>query len=366
MGEEMTEERLVNHHTAIFDGETEFPDEEYHVRAHVVTRPGDVLQLDGSHRSAAQWAMAHFNRVGLQVTDQIHWGMGYDVAREFPGHTFDPFIFDHRAHAVRPDQRWFNIVEEMNDKNATLRRARRLGVPYPDTEIFGCKSKVGDLERFQYPLFLKRAVSLAGQGVWYCPSSGVLEARLQELPEGIGVQLQQPAQGMFLNVSYFCEGDGTYRRILCSEQILEGPCHVGNRPTRRHRPWSLTDPLAEYMTRAGMRGYFAFDVVATPTEGYLLIECNPRWNGSCYPTEVASRVGINGFTWASRNFCTELPIEDIDLGGLEFNSVTRKGIIVLNYGTVKLYRKIGLMLIGTPNDINNYEAALPGILGVHK
>lgn len=338
--------RVVNHYMMDCSDRRELERleglERYSVRPVCTTQPGDVVQLHPNMREAWQWAQVHFRRIGLPVAQDIVWNDQFDVAASYPGLAMDVFLFGNEAHRVRPDQRWFDIVAEMNDKNRTLWRAQQLGIPIPETLFFNSKDDVGDVARFTYPIFLKLAISVSGLGVWKCEKPEQLEQRLSEISDGVAFQLQQPEDAEFLNVQYECPGDGTARRLLVTEQILVGSAHAGNKPTW-HQPWLVTDPLARYMAQNGMKGKFAFDVAALKKSGYVLIECNPRWNGASYPTVVAERLGV-GQHWLARNFQTSAKdLASIDLNGYEYDARLQEGVIAINWGVIS-EGKIGLMV----------------------
>lgn len=353
--------RIFIHDTSILaaDGTVREPDDGYHMRALCVSRPGDVVVLDSTLRAEAVWLMAHYTRIGMPVARDIVLGLTHGAANLFEAYRLDPFIFDDRSHAVQPNTRWHRIVAETNDKNRCLRLAKRLGIPIPDTVFFDDVSEVGDLEQYRYPLYCKLAVSFAGLGVWFCKDAAELESRLREIGPGLAFQLQQPEEGTFLNVSYFCPGDGTVRRVLCTEQILEGPCHVGNGPSKL-QPWGVTDPFARYMAAQGMVGYFAFDVVVLPDGRCKLVECNPRWNGGCYPTEAGLRLGQTN--WEARGYKTTRTLGQLDFDGLEYNPGTRSGVVVLNLGQLAAFHKVSLMLAGTPEQRAALVRRLPTVL----
>lgn len=72
-------------------------------------------------------------------------------------------------------------------------------------------------------------------------------------------------------------------RLAATEQILGGCVHQGNRFPVPHAPWECVEPMAKWLHREGMKRTFAFDVAVVPKGSgtdYLVIECNPRFNGA--------------------------------------------------------------------------------------
>ena len=98
----------------------------------------------------------------------------------------------------------------------------------------------------------------------------------------------------------------------------------------------MTDALAKNMVENGMQGYFAFDVaVCKEPQGlnYYAIECNPRYNGSSYPTNIAAKLDIP--CWTAKKVCTSKgTFEAIDLGELEYSAKKREGVVIVNWGCI--------------------------------
>ena len=117
--------------------------------------------------------------------------------------------------------------------------------------------------------------------------------------------------------------------------------------------------MAQWLWQHGMRGVFAFDVaVVEEIDGlrFMPIECNPRYNGASYPSEVARRMQIP--QWIAKEFNGHYDkLADIDLNGIEFNSETRSGIILVNWGTI-LIGKLGVLIAGTLMQQKQLEAEL--------
>ena len=106
--------------------------------------------------------------------------------------------------------------------------------------------------------------------------------------------------------------------------------------------------MAHWMMQKGMKGIFAFDVAVVDrnnTTDYFAIECNPRFNGASYPTGIAQKLNIKN--WSSDNFTTKYrSLDDFDLEDLEYDSTTKTGAIIYNWGSI-LVGKIGVLLAGS-------------------
>lgn len=86
---------------------------------------------------------------------------------------------------------------------------------------------------------------------------------------------------------------------------------------------------------------FAFDVAITKV-GPLVIECNPRFNGSTYPTKLASKLGISSWLATSVELNSDV-LDELNILDLEYDAQTQTGIIVYNWGCV-LNRKLGVLI----------------------
>jgi hypothetical protein len=151
-----------------------------------------------------------------------------------------------------------------------------------------------------------------------------------------------------------------------SEQILDGCVHKGNRYPSSHEPWEKIAPFAQWMGDRGMQDIFAVDVAAvSEADGtrYVAIECNPRFNGSSYPTLVAQRLGVP--RWIGVTYKTELrSLKDLDLSDLTYNAETGKGVVLINWGTIKS-GKVGALLAGSEAEQAEYETELQNRLHVN-
>lgn len=246
------------------------------------------------------------------------------------------------------DASWFKAVEFINSKNNFIHLAQALNMAVPPTACFQSSEAMQSLDELAYPCYFKPSVSDSGFGIVRCTDPRQLAATLLELGNQIPYQVQtEVATSTFINLQYQITDHGV-RHLLATEQILNGCVHGGNRYPTLHQPWSLFDPMAEWLAQQGMKGLFAFDAAVVQTGQtieYLAIECNPRFNGSSYPTLIAEKLNIS--QWSSETLETHHhSLADIDLQGLEFNPQTGTGIIVINWGTV-LVGKVSVLLAGT-------------------
>jgi hypothetical protein len=180
-----------------------------------------------------------------------------------------------------------------------------------------------------------------------CSDRAALEKAFSQLVPDAPLQIQEEVTASaFLNLQYQVTAGGV-EPLLASEQVLDGCVHGGNRYPSGHEPWDKVAPFAEWLGDRGMQGIFAVDVAVVPEAGgtrYVAIECNPRFNGSSYPTIVAQRLGIPA--WSSATFKTQWrSLSDIDLTDLVFHPATGVGVILINWGTIQ-GGKITVLLAG--------------------
>ena len=345
--------RIVNHDIMGCTADGVRGNHLYSGRALGMTEPGDIIQLHPDLKSQWHFLRAHYDRVGLSFTDRVIWNVEHRELVDHPNREVSVFFFGAAEQAARPDRPWYGVVEYINSKNNFMASAEELGVPVPVTRCYGDVVDIDETEIRQlvFPCYLKAAVSVSGVGIYRCADRRELRAALGHFGPGIPVQVQaEVSSDCFLNLQYEVNGDGLCR-LAATEQVLDGPVHQGNRFPARAEPWDCVEPMAQWLYEQGMKGVFAFDVAVIEADGrmeYLAIECNPRFNGASYPTAVAKKLGIGH--WLAKTFNTEYrSFADIDLAGLEYDTATGQGIVLVNWGPI-LVGKL-LVLIAGPTDV---------------
>ncbi|WP_299485051.1 ATP-grasp domain-containing protein [Acaryochloris sp. IP29b_bin.137] len=347
--------KIYNHDIRTSTHETSGGTHLYSGRALGLSEPTDIIQIHPALKPEWDSIAAHYARIGLRHSHNVLWSLSLAHLQTYADYEPSVYFFgdavcDHSpcAQFYRDiDQRWFDVVTYINAKNNFIELAQRLGLPVPATACFNRSAAVGQLERFTYPCYLKPSVSDSGFGILYCQDARQLAAALMEWSDPVPFQIQAEApSATFINLQYQVTENGI-ERLLVSEQILNGCVHGGNRYPTAHQPWSYFDPLAQWLAEQGMKGLFAFDaaVVDGAEHPYLAIECNPRFNGSSYPTLIAQKLGI--LQWSSETLMTDYhSLADLELRDLEFNPDLGTGIILINWGTI-LVGKISVLLAGT-------------------
>ncbi|MEO1590578.1 MAG: peptide ligase PGM1-related protein [Cyanobacteria bacterium J06632_22] len=314
-------------------------------RALGLSEPGDKVQLHPQLQDNWAEIQAHYRQVGLSYSDDIIWDTDFSALSHYPGYQPSVYFFGHALHEQsayqtlfnKIDSRWAKAVEFINSKNNFIKLAKSLNVPVPATECFDQRKALGNLEAFPFPCYAKLAVADHGVGIFRCENSTDLLAAIEQFPSDKAFQIQQGVTAtVFLNLQYRVTDTGL-QRSLASEQILEGCVHGGNRYPTAHQPWAVVQPMAEWLYAQGIKGTFAFDVAVVETGDsveYLAIECNPRFNGSSYPTEIAEQLGIAA--WRSKDLYPQgrRKLVDLDWDGLTFDPVTKTGVVLVNWGTI--------------------------------
>ncbi|MEM9265409.1 MAG: ATP-grasp domain-containing protein [Cyanobacteria bacterium P01_F01_bin.13] len=336
-------------------------------RALGLSSPGDKVQLHPD--LAVDWPAIreHYSRIGLEHSNNILWTVDFEELTQQSSEHVSVYFFGHAfehdqeyAKLLRQlDSSWYQVVQYMNSKNNFVELAYQLGVDVPSTECFNHRGELGNLEAFSYPCYVKLAVSDHGVGIFRCENSTDLLHAIEQFPKEKPFQVQAEIQASaFLNLQYRVTSQGL-KRILISEQILDGCVHGGNRYPTLHQPWHVVEPMAQWMFEKGMKGTFGFDVAVVDAPSgplYLAIECNPRYNGSSYPTEIAERLGIS--TWCSETLhvdCRQL--KELSLEGLEFDPATKTGVVLVNWGTIQA-GKLTVLLAGSVEQQANLSSRM--------
>ncbi|MBT8428928.1 MAG: ATP-grasp domain-containing protein [Gammaproteobacteria bacterium] len=321
----------------------------YSGRALGLTCPDDVIQIHPFLKQEWPSIRAHYARIGLAHTDHVIWDVDRARMNDHPELEASMFFFGPNENRHRRDREWQRVVEYINDKNNFVALASNLRVDIPATRCFHGKQWLAGIDHFTYPCYVKAAISVAGKGIFRCADSSELIQSLAYFDEDVPVQIQEDiGDAAFLNLQYEAT-DARVNRLLATEQILDGFSHQGNRYPAPYEPWDAVEPMAQWLWEKGMRGIFAFDVgVVESAEGacFRAIECNPRFNGASYPSGVARRLQLT--SWFAKDIATRIDrLQDIDLSGIEYDPATRRGVIIVNWGTI-LVGKVGFLLAGSP------------------
>jgi hypothetical protein len=331
----------------------------YSGRALGLTQVDDVIQIHPFLKQEWEAITAHYKRIDLIHTQDVIWDISAKRLGEHKGHLESLFFFGPRENKVRHDNKFYRVVEHINSKNNFVALASHLRMDIPHTQCFQGKQWLAGIKDFPYPCYLKAAVSVAGKGIFRCETPADVIKAIAHFEEDVPLQIQEEVNtDVFLNLQYKASASGL-ERLIATEQVLKGYTHQGNRYPASHEPWESVEPMAQWLAEKGMRNVFAFDVaVMENAQGvrFVAIECNPRFNGASYPSGVACKLDIQ--YWVAKDFQTQHQrISQIDLTGIEFDPVEKKGIILVNWGTV-LIGKLGVLIAGSPEQQRQLEDQL--------
>ncbi|MEM6256233.1 MAG: ATP-grasp domain-containing protein [Cyanobacteria bacterium P01_D01_bin.156] len=349
--------RIFNHDITLSTHDHEAGNHLFSGRALALTRPKDKIQINPELVSEWTYIVDHYAQIGLSHCHNVIWSCSLNEINHHSEYEPSFYFFgdavnshqQHRQFFTQLNSRWCEVVEFINSKNNFIQLAEDLGVPVPKTRRFANLAAAKAASDIPFPCYVKPAVSDHGAGIARCVDQSALDNAFAQLDPNASLQIQAEVQASaFLNLQYRVTAEGV-QPLLVSEQVLEGCVHRGNRYPSEHTPWEEIKPLANWLAEHGMQGIFAVDVAVVPTSNgveYLAIECNPRFNGSSYPTLVAQRLEIP--CWSSATYKTHLrSLRDIDLTDIAFNPYKGRGVILINWGKIKV-GEISVLLAGSP------------------
>jgi hypothetical protein len=351
--------KIYNHDITLYTHDTHVSTRLYSGRALCLTSPGDKIQIHPE--LSAEWdaIASHYRQIGLEHTEAVIWDISIhrlaeeltqNRAQDLSVYFFGDVVNEHNTYR-QVFQDWdaqcCQVIEFVNSKNNFISLAEELGIAVPKTLRFDRLAAAKACDQVPFPCYVKPAVSDHGAGIMRCVDAKALADAFSQLDPQIPLQIQAEVHASaFLNLQYEVTAAGV-EPLLVSEQILDGCVHGGNRYPASHEPWDHLAPFAEWMGKSGMRGIFAVDVAVVPDGDkthYVAIECNPRFNGSSYPTLVAKRLGIPA--WSSATYSTSLrTLKDLPLQDLAYDSTTGKGVVLINWGTIQA-GKVSVLLAG--------------------
>ncbi|NEQ43774.1 MAG: ATP-grasp domain-containing protein [Leptolyngbya sp. SIOISBB] len=348
--------KIYNHDITLYTHDRDDSIQLYSGRALGLTHADDKIQLAMTLQPEWEAIVEHYAQVGLPHTHDVIWDVSFDVINQFPDREISVYFFGdvinphdtYRQMFQKWDRRLREIVEFVNSKNNFIQLSEELGIPVPKTLRFANLVEAKASNDVMFPCFVKPAVSDHGVGITRCADAEALAAAFATLVPEEPLQIQEEVQASaFLNLQYRVNA-GEIEPLLVSEQVLDGCVHKGNRYPSAHEPWDKVVPFAEWMGDRGMKGIFAVDVAVVPEAAgtrYVAIECNPRFNGSSYPTVIAKRLNIP--QWSSGTYKTQLrSLKDIDLQDIAYDPATHTGVILTNWGIIQA-GKVSVLFAGT-------------------
>jgi hypothetical protein len=319
-----------------------------------MSEPEDLIQLHPDLQTQWNYIVKHYDDIGLSHSQHPIWDVSFRQFSAYPEYEPSVFIFDNDR-----NYRWQEVVKFINSKNNFISLAQELDVKVPQTICVESKSKLPSVESITFPCYVKPAISVDGVGISRVGNAEEFDLALNILDDDTPLQIQQEVLAdKFLNLQYLATTESV-EPFAATEQILDGFAHSGNRYPTAYQPWSLVEPMAQWMWEKGMQGIFAFDVAVVERDSsidYLAIECNPRFNGASYPTGIARKLNID--SWSSETFTTEYrSLQDIELQDLEYDTLKGNGVIMVNWGSI-LVGKLGVLLAGSLSEQDRLRSDL--------
>ena len=341
-------------------------------RVYCLTRKEDIIQLPPDIKPFQKWIAGHYERAGISISQNIVWSRDYSLARLYPDYLPSVYFFGQKAHEIWPNKLRLDITEEFNNKlKASERFARLAESANPSFVNFHRgKDEIQNLNDFGGKHnFIKGAYSVGGSLVFSCKTFEEYQHVINAFDPLMPLQFQkaiiQPdgKPGIPVNLFYYISDSGP-RKIVATQQILDGYSHVGNIYPTVHQPWRVTNKIAADMFHKGMRGHVSFNLIALPKRkgkySYWIIECNPRWGASAHFKYLGDRLGVD--SWCTTTVkTTKTDLNEISFKSFEFNPKTRQGAVVVNWGTIIL-GKLQVFLAGKPEEWSQLLQNLEEIL----
>ncbi len=204
-----SDRRIFNHDILSCTHEGVSGNHLYSGRALGLTQPTDVIQIHPFLKREWNAIIAHYERVGLTHSHDVIWDVSLDRLQEYPDLKASVFFFGPNENKARRDNAWQRVVEHINDKNNFVALATHLRLDVPRTRCFHGKQWFAGIEHFEYPCYLKAAVSVAGKGIYRCQNQSELIQALANFDEDVPLQVQAEAETeVFLNLQYLATDEG--------------------------------------------------------------------------------------------------------------------------------------------------------------
>lgn len=300
----------------------------------------DVVVVHPDDAYCVQWLLEHHRKAGL-VHGRHVIGDNHRLLDELPdNYGVMTYLYDDWALNFRPNAQRYVITEQMRSKIKFTGFCQQLGITTPNSWGFISKKSCHDFAQFSYPCWFKPDLGFTGRGVTKVSSEVEMRSIMESVPGKMPFQIQAHLEQAvaFPNVTYFCHA-GKAHRVMVTGQILAGKSgqdHIGNYFADNDEfdgVWAITDDVANAMAVNGMEFIIGLDVAkCVASDGsiyYVMIECNPRPNGSSFPTKLVKR--LLGSQTASPWLAVTVPtscrsFSDLQLDDLIFNG--REGLIV--------------------------------------
>lgn len=322
----------------------------------LASNPQDVVVIKPEDAPCVPWLIEHHRSVGLRHGRYVI-GDDHKLLHQLPpDYGVITYLYDDWALNFRPNQKRYIVTKQMRSKIRFTNFCQSLGLLTPKSWGFNCKKEVKSVNEFSYPCWFKPDLGFTGRGVTKIQSAMEMRAILDSISAKMPFQIQEHLDEAvaFPNVTYFCH-NGKAERVMVTGQILSGESgqdHIGNVHSGKNEfegIWDVTDRIAAEIAKSGMEYYIGIDVAkCIASDGsiyYVVIECNPRPNGSNFSTEAVRRlIGSQvAIPWLAVTVRTRYrAYNQLNLDCLKFNGT--KGLLVHVASTLNI-GKLGMIFM---------------------
>lgn len=320
------------------------------------SRPGDVYRIDPSLRGAAEEQLQHLDDVGIPhvKSEDIIWSetFGTGLSGQYINWPCEVFFYDANVRRLRGGDERCTAVLTHESKCTFTELWQDHGYLPPTVVVWRwnrslCPDTVWEeIGRASGRLKADRCASgndQAGFASW-----DSLRRLMSAHPwNEMNYIVQRDVGDCDCSANYYADADGAHFLFATRQIIANGKDHKGNYPETRSEAVvrSLTDGLAAYAYRHGIRGFFGFDVRLDSETGQVwVIECNARITAPCYGWLLANKVGVP--TWRVQS-----------VAGLQHDTINenlpwplrfdgRQGIVIHNSGSIASSRSCQLTVLG--------------------
>lgn len=340
--------RILNHDISHFERSGGLAARLCSSRALALSNPDDTVQLAPELRSEWPAIVHHYDRIGLMHSHDVIWDTSYSWFDQLAGQDISVQRVNDEIQRHRDHRNWCETARYIGAKNNFIHLARELKTDVPQTWCFDHRADVADMSMFPYPCYLKASLpTVSGGGLFQCANAAALQEALKLFDARTPVQVQQQIAAESIVTLHYMVRDAMAQRVAVTERQRVNQIHHGTRFPAAHAPWSVVEPLAEWLAVVGLHGAFEFEVAVIAEGGgtrYQAISCNPWYSNSSYAALVAQQLGLE--RWSALRLDTrKRRLGEIDLSGIEYNDFAGAGIIVVNWGMV-LTGKLDIIIAG--------------------
>lgn len=296
-------------------------------RAIALSQPGDAVLISTPYdRELLTWYLETLQQAGIKtgtiVTDKL--------VHALQGQKFDAFCLD--THVVHAEHAALAAIPWLNHKGMFLTWCRKNKWPIPQTQVADAPMRLGS---HTFPVVYKPSVMAGGHGIVVAPDHSALQRLLQS--NAVDYVLQEHlADARFYGVQVETDGVGSVTGYQITRQVIDGTAYVGTSttidPELAGWIWQVVSECAKEIACFRLLD-FVIDIAVTAGSDarIVIMECNPRYGASTYPTKLARRLlGRDAhFEYRYVPVVTSRP-QDLRFGELLFNQERRTGLLPID------------------------------------